>query len=218
MVFCFWHTRVEATLNHPVSRPGLTARLFRDDPETRGKYADRWRHVLVDEFQDTNGVQYEVLRLLASKHHEADATSESKRKSVFVVGDGDQAIYGWRGADYENQARYDDDFDAELRKLEKNYRSLQPILDAASALVSATARPRDDVVLEGLDAGARGSATPSIVVLEDQDAEAKWIADVCARATVARKRPTTVAVGAAKGCDIGQLQRLLSRSFSTRFG
>ena len=61
--------------------------------------------MLVDEFQDTNGVQYDVLKLLASD-------------SVFVVGDSDQAIYGWRGADYENQQRYDDDFGARLLKLE----------------------------------------------------------------------------------------------------
>ena len=75
----------------------LTAALLRASEATRAKYAARWRHVLVDEFQDTNGVQYEVLKLLAAD-------------SVFVVGDADQAIYGWRGADIRNQQRLDADF------------------------------------------------------------------------------------------------------------
>ena len=75
----------------------------------------RFALLFVDEFQDTNGVQYEVLKLLAAD-------------SVFVVGDADQAIYGWRGADYGNQRRYDRDFSARLLKLERNYRSAQPVL------------------------------------------------------------------------------------------
>ena len=143
----------------------LTARLLEHSPSTRQKYAGRWKHVLVDEFQDTNGVQYDVLKLLASS-------------SVFVVGDSDQAIYGWRGADYENQQRYDDDFGARLLKLERNYRSAQPILSAASAVVESTTRRRDVLSLEGRE----GSLVPSIVELEDQDDEARWIADVCVRA------------------------------------
>ncbi|CAH0375535.1 unnamed protein product [Pelagomonas calceolata] len=143
----------------------LTARLLEHSPATRAKYAGRWKHVLVDEFQDTNGVQYDVLKLLASD-------------SVFVVGDSDQAIYGWRGADYENQQRYDDDFGARLLKLERNYRSAQPILSAASAVVESTTRRRDALSLEGRE----GSLVPSIVELEDQDDEARWIADVCVRA------------------------------------
>ena len=143
----------------------LTARLLEHSPSTRQKYAGRWKHVLVDEFQDTNGVQYDVLKLLASS-------------SVFVVGDSDQAIYGWRGADYENQQRYDDDFGARLLKLERNYRSAQPILSAASAVVESTTRRRDMLTLEGRE----GTLVPSIVELEDQDDEARWIADVCVRA------------------------------------
>ena len=162
---------------------GLTARLLQGSDAARAKYRNRWKHLLVDEFQDTNGVQYEVLRLLAA----ADETS-----SVFVVGDSDQAIYGWRGADYENQAKYDRDFSADRYKLEKNYRSVQPILSAATALVSATTRDRDAIELEGrADAKA---LPPAVVSLDDQDAEARWIADVCARATLSRKKPKTVAV------------------------
>lgn len=143
----------------------LTARLLEYSEETRLKYARRWRHLLVDEFQDTNGIQYNVLKLLA-------------KDSVFVVGDSDQAIYGWRGADYENQARYDSDFGATLLKLERNYRSAQPILNAASAVVASTSRQRDALELEG----RAGTLVPSVVELEDQDEEARWIADVCVRA------------------------------------
>ena len=121
---------------------GLTAQLLEAAPATRAKYRDRWAHVLVDEFQDTNGVQYEVLKLLA-------------QKSVFVVGDADQAIYGWRGADYGNQRRYDRDFGATLLKLERNYRSAQPILSAAAAVVEATGRARDVRGPRGFGPGSR---------------------------------------------------------------
>ena len=106
--------------------------------------------MLVDEFQDTNGVQYDVLKLLASS-------------SVFVVGDSDQAIYGWRGADFENQQRYDDDFGARLLKLERNYRSAQPILSAASAVVAPVWRSffRTKTSVRGL-APSSTAATASI--------------------------------------------------------
>ena len=92
---------------------------------------------------------------------------------------------------YKRQ-KYDRDFSADRYKLEKNYRSVQPILSAATALVSATTRDRDAIELEGrADAKA---LPPAVVSLDDQDAEARWIADVCARATLSRKKPKTVAV------------------------
>ena len=77
----------------------LTETLLRTNDRVRKKYASHWRHIAVDEFQDTNSVQYELLALLGKDH-----------KNVFVVGDADQAIYGWRGADIRNQARLDSDF------------------------------------------------------------------------------------------------------------
>jgi DNA helicase-2/ATP-dependent DNA helicase PcrA len=77
----------------------LTTALLRTSERTRRKYASHWRHITVDEFQDTNTVQYQLLSLLGRDHH-----------NVFVVGDADQAIYGWRGADIRNQARLDSDF------------------------------------------------------------------------------------------------------------
>jgi len=93
--------------------------------EVREKYVENFRHVLVDEYQDTNRVQYRWLELLAGQH-----------RNLAVVGDPDQSIYGFRGADIHNILDFEDNFpDAEVVKLEQNYRSTQTILDAANALI-----------------------------------------------------------------------------------
>ena len=102
-----------------------TAHLLSEFPAVREKYAQRFQHVLVDEFQDTNFAQYTLLRHLASVHG-----------NIFVVGDPDQSIYRWRGADYRNVQRFEQDFpDAQVILLEQNYRSKQTILDAAMAVI-----------------------------------------------------------------------------------
>ena len=102
-----------------------TARLMEDVPTVRDKYAERFRHVLVDEFQDTNLAQYALVKHLASHHH-----------NVFCVGDPDQSVYAWRGADYRNLQRFEQDFpDAQVVLLEQNYRSNQNILDAAMGVI-----------------------------------------------------------------------------------
>ena len=102
-----------------------TATLLEANPEVRKKYAQRFQYVLVDEFQDTNQAQYALLRYLGSYHH-----------NVFVVGDEDQSIYRWRGADYRNIERFTRDFsEAQTFLLEQNYRSTQTILDAAVAVI-----------------------------------------------------------------------------------
>jgi DNA helicase-2/ATP-dependent DNA helicase PcrA len=102
-----------------------TAHLLSEFPAVREKYAQRFHHVLVDEFQDTNFAQYTLLRHLASAHG-----------NIFVVGDPDQSIYRWRGADYRNVQRFEQDFpDAQVILLEQNYRSRQTILDAAMAVI-----------------------------------------------------------------------------------
>jgi len=103
----------------------LTLRLLNDVPEVLERYQRRWQYILVDEFQDTNLVQYQLIRLLAIKH-----------KNVFVVGDIDQSIYRWRGADYRNVLKFEQTFPKrQLITLEQNYRSTQHILNAASALI-----------------------------------------------------------------------------------
>lgn len=100
--------------------------LWRDQPDLLRHYQRRFRHILVDEFQDTNAVQYAWLRLLASGGD-----------SLMAVGDDDQSIYGWRGAKIENIHQYTADFpDAELIRLEQNYRSTGGILKAANALIA----------------------------------------------------------------------------------
>jgi DNA helicase-2/ATP-dependent DNA helicase PcrA len=106
-----------------------TARLLEEQPEVRDKYARRYEHILVDEFQDTNLAQYTLLRRLAGHHG-----------NIFVVGDSDQSIYRWRGADYRNLMRFEEDFpEAVTILLEQNYRSTQTILDTAMAVIDRNA-------------------------------------------------------------------------------
>ena len=101
------------------------ANLLEEHPEVRDKYARRYEHILVDEFQDTNLAQYTLIKHLASFH-----------RNLFVVGDTDQSIYRWRGADYRNVLRFESDFNnAQLILLEQNYRSTQYILDVAMAVI-----------------------------------------------------------------------------------
>ncbi len=100
--------------------------LFRQHPDVLMKYQRRYVHILVDEWQDTNTAQYELVRLLAGE-----------RRNVFVVGDEDQSIYGWRGADFRNVMRFRQDFpEARTILLEENYRSTQMILDVAQAIIA----------------------------------------------------------------------------------
>ena len=99
--------------------------LFRLHDEVRERYQRRFSHILVDEFQDTNTAQYELVRHLAAA-----------RRNVFVVGDEDQSIYSWRGADFRNVERFRKAYpDARVFLLEQNYRSTQKILDAAQAVI-----------------------------------------------------------------------------------
>ena len=103
-----------------------SVRLFEENPQIREKYGQRFEHVLVDEFQDTNQVQYDLLKHLSSVHH-----------CLFVVGDEDQSIYRWRGADYRNVLRFQSDYPkSEKILLERNYRSTQNVLDAAQAVIN----------------------------------------------------------------------------------
>jgi len=100
-------------------------RLLRDHDDLRSAYRRRFQHLLVDEFQDTNTAQYSLLRLLAGENPD-----------LFVVGDPDQSIYRWRGADYRNVHRFQEDYpQARTILLEQNYRSTQTILDVATAVI-----------------------------------------------------------------------------------
>ncbi len=104
----------------------LTAELFRNHPRVLEYYQNKYAYILVDEYQDTNGVQYGIVRQLAASH-----------RNLCVVGDPDQSIYAWRGADLRNILDFEKDYaDAKVIKLEQNYRSTQPILSGASAVIA----------------------------------------------------------------------------------
>jgi DNA helicase-2/ATP-dependent DNA helicase PcrA len=104
----------------------LSVRLFEQHPDVLGYYQGLFRHILIDEYQDTNRAQYRLVRLLTGKHH-----------NLCVVGDDDQSIYRFRGADITNILNFEKDYpDTEIIKLEQNYRSTENILGAASAVVS----------------------------------------------------------------------------------
>mgnify|MGYP002623444230 CR=1 FL=1 len=102
-----------------------TVLLFDQRPDVLQRYQERYRHILVDEFQDTNTAQYGLLQRLAAANH-----------NIFAVGDSDQSIYKWRGADYRNINKFRETYpDAQLILLEQNYRSTQIILDVAKAVI-----------------------------------------------------------------------------------
>jgi DNA helicase-2/ATP-dependent DNA helicase PcrA len=110
-----------------------TVDLFEQAERVRSKYAGQFRFVMVDEYQDTNRPQYLLIRRLAEVH-----------RNLCVVGDPDQSIYKWRGADLKNILDFENDFgDAKIVKLERNYRSTQIILDAASAVISQNRNRKD---------------------------------------------------------------------------
>lgn len=110
-----------------------TRLLLKGNEEAREYLSSRFRYILVDEFQDTNAVQYEIIKMLASHHG-----------NLFVVGDDDQSIYGWRGAKIENILHFEKDFkNTKVFKLERNYRSTKKILDLANTVIKNNGRRKD---------------------------------------------------------------------------
>src|SRR6188508_3803921 len=119
--------------------------LFEEHPDVLAKYQGRWQQILVDEYQDTNRAQYLICRHLAAKH-----------RNLAVVGDDDQSIYSWRGADLRNILDFENDYpDTKVVKLEQNYRSTQTILDAAHAVVSRNAGRKDKKLWTDRGSGAQ---------------------------------------------------------------
>ena len=136
--------------------------LLESDADLRRRWSSRFRHVLVDEFQDTNPAQYRLVKLLAGE-----------KRNVCVVGDDDQAIYRWRGADVTNILGFDADFPGtRVVKLEQNYRSTANILDAAHAVISRARRRREKRLWTERDRGA----PLALVVAQDEHEEAQRIA------------------------------------------
>ncbi len=142
-------------------------RLLQTFEDVRNSLQSRYRHLLVDEFQDTNRPQYEILRLLAGE-----------RKNVCVVGDDDQAIYSWRGANVENILGFEEDFPrTKIIRLEQNYRSTQAILDASSALIARNVRRKEKTLWTDGPVGDR----PRLYVAADGDVEARYVAHEAGR-------------------------------------
>ncbi len=141
---------------------GVTVRLFREHPEVRDSYRERFAYILVDEYQDTNRAQNELVLQLAGGHHQ-----------VTVVGDSDQSIYGWRGADVRNILEFERAFpDATVIVLDQNYRSTQVILDAANAVISKNfaRKPKE------LWTSRSGGEQLVRFLAEDEHDEGAWLA------------------------------------------
>ncbi len=141
----------------------LCLELFKANPDILAEYQRRFRYILVDEYQDTNVSQYLWLRLLAAGH-----------KNICCVGDDDQSIYGWRGAEVGNILRFEQDFPgARIIRLEQNYRSTQPILTAADAIIRNNAQRLGKTLWTEASEGEPVSVTQ----VWDGDEEARTIAD-----------------------------------------
>jgi DNA helicase-2/ATP-dependent DNA helicase PcrA len=140
----------------------LTVDVLERFPEAREKWQEAFRYILVDEYQDTNHAQYRLLQLLAEKH-----------QNVFAVGDPDQSIYGFRGADIRNVLEFEHDFPGSYTiALEQNYRSTQHILDAANGVISHNRERKEKNLWSEL-----GDGEPvRVVEVEDEHAEARYVA------------------------------------------
>lgn len=143
-------------------------RLFDENADIREAYSRRFEHVLVDEFQDTNLAQYELLKHLSSFHH-----------SLFLVGDEDQSIYRWRGADYRNVLRFQSDYPQAVKLLlEQNYRSTQNVLNAAQSIIDRNhARTRKNLFSER----GRGALVTLYEAVDDHGEAAYVVEDIIER-------------------------------------
>ncbi len=155
----------------------LTAKLFTEHEDVLQKYKRRFQHILVDEYQDTNHAQYIIARTLSGE-----------TGNLFVVGDEDQSIYSWRGADIRNILDFESDFPgAKTYRLEQNYRSTAPILEAANAVVLQNV----DRLGKTLWTDAAGGDKVSFSLAKDGEDEAQFIADTITKRGLA---PREVAV------------------------
>src|SRR5687768_9519140 len=139
-----------------------TVRLLRDVPEVREKYNNKFRYILVDEYQDTNSLQFALISLLTEK-----------QQNICVVGDEDQSIYKWRGADISNILNFEKHFaNTKTIRLEQNYRSTQTILDVAGAMVKHNLQRKGKNLWTSNPKGGRVGYYQAL----DAEAEARWVA------------------------------------------
>ena len=141
----------------------LTVKLFEEHPDVLEKYQRLFRYVMVDEYQDTNYLQYRLVYLLSKKH-----------KNIFVIGDDYQSIYGWRQADIKNILNFEKDYpEAAVITLDRNYRSTQIILDAASGVIEKNIHQRHKKLWTESLEGELITVCPA----EDEEAEARFVAE-----------------------------------------
>ncbi|MCQ2576391.1 MAG: UvrD-helicase domain-containing protein [Treponema sp.] len=138
----------------------LPIKLFKENPDILAKYKERYKYIMVDEFQDTSHQQYELMHLLADQN-------------VAVVGDDDQSIYSWRGADYQNIVNFEHDFNVTEIRLEQNYRSSETILEAANGVIAHNTNRKDKKLWSG-----NGAGKPiEIFMPENETDEAEFISE-----------------------------------------
>src|SRR5438105_4745150 len=153
----------------------LPLTLFAEHAERLAYWQRHFDHVLVDEFQDTNAAQYRLVRQLAAQH-----------TNLCVVGDDDQAIYGWRGADVRHMLSFQRDFPGTtLIKLEQNYRSTQVILDAANGVIAGNAQRLGKTLFTA----KQGGEPVTLLTAADERDEAEWLAEELARRTAETEVP-----------------------------
>lgn len=158
----------------------FTQRLLAEVSEVREAFQDRYRYLMVDEYQDTNGPQYEVVRQIAAA-----------RENLCVVGDDDQSIYGWRGADISKILGFEKDYPAaKVVRLQTNYRSTAHILTAANKVIAHNTTRHEKTLRSGLGDGDH----PVIHRLEDETEEADWVAADIAYKLHSGGKPGDVAI------------------------
>lgn len=168
-----------------------TVRLLRDAHEVRAKYRQQFKHILIDEYQDTNAAQYAIVKLLVNE-----------QRNICVVGDDWQSIYSWRGADFRNILNFERDFKGALVvKLEQNYRSTGSILDAAHSVITKNIERTDKKLWTSAGAGA----PVQVLSVYDETEEAF---------TVASRIQAQVSVGAREYGDFAVLYRMNAQSFA----
>ncbi len=173
----------------------MARRLLREDDVALDFLSHKFKYILVDEFQDTNAVQYSIIKMLQSSYG-----------NLFVVGDDDQSIYGWRGAELKNILQFDRDFpDAKVYKLERNYRSTASILNLANTVIANNSSRHSKTLWTRREGGTR----PQYYIAEEEAGEAVY---------VAKKITDAVRYGASFS-DFAVLMRVnaITRSFEAEF-
>lgn len=172
--------------------------LFKHHPDVLAAYQQRFRYIMIDEYQDTNHAQYAITHLLAEANN-----------NIMVVGDDDQSIYSWRGADLRNILDFEEDYpNAKTIKLEQNYRSTSNILDAANAVISNNNKRKSKKLFTEL-----GKGDPiGIYISSDERDEGRWIAGEIEKLTAAGASYSQIAVFYRTNAQSRVLEDMLLRS------